>query len=640
MATAFRLSRSSVRGVTSRVYNQGSAMSLQAWLRPPRSLLVILFLLTLVSISAVAFFGWKLLAQESVVEEQRTQERLEHTADRIVVTLRDLLAETGERLAEGTPEVGPVFLLTEKTLSVMPPVELLYRPFSSSDPEAPASVFAEGEALEFQQGQPASAVEWYRRLAASRDPAVRAGALLRLGRVLRRLSRQTESRAAYQQLSEIAGVLVAGEPADLVAHMALGEPIRDDLLRGRWPLTHGQFNFYWSEAARQAGRPEPAPVMSPELEQAAELAWEQRTREPAARGQLTLWVDGRPLFLLWRARHAMRAMLVTPPEALLKQNLAGDEAVFAAVDGEGRVVAGRKDGAGRAVVRTAADSRLPWALYVTRASGFKDAGAIAWRRFLQFGMAVMFIFLIAGTYFIARAIHRENAVSRLQSDFVCAVSHEFRSPLTSMRQLSEMLAFGRTPNEERRQRYYETLVKETERLQRLVEKLLNFGGIEAGKRRYHFEPLDAAPLVEHVAREFEPQIAGSGRLIELHGVSSGCRITADREALSIALRNLVDNALKYSPDSPTVWVEWARENESVAIRVRDKGVGIPPSERKAIFHKFVRGSAAASGGVKGTGVGLAMVYHIVTAHGGEVGVISEPGHGSTFTITLPAVKDL
>jgi signal transduction histidine kinase len=599
-------------------------------------LLVILFLLTLVSISAVASFGWRLLAQESVVEQQRTRERLERAADRIAVTLRGLLADTGERLSEGSPEIGPVFLVTEKTLSVMPPAALLYRPFSSSNPEAPASAFAEGELLEFQQGQPASAVDWYRRLSASSDPAVRAGALSRLGRVLRRLGRSGESRAAYQQLAEIGGVRVAGEPADLVGRMALGEPLRDDLLRGRWPLTRGQFNFYWSKAAPG----EPVPVMSPDLERAAATAWKERTREPSLRGQATLWVGEQPLFLMWRVRQGERAMLVTPPEAFLKQSLAGDEAVFAAVDSEGRVVAGRQDGIGRAVIRTAAESQLPWALYVTRASGFHDADAVARRRFLLFATAVMVMFLAAGSYFVARAIHRENAVSRLQSDFVSAVSHEFRSPLTSMRQLSEILALGRVPSEERRQRYYETLVKETERLQRLVEKLLNFGGMEAGKRRYHFEPVDAAPLVEHVAREFEPQIAGSGRLIELHGNSSGCRITADREALSIALRNLVDNALKYSPDSSTVWVEWERENGSVAIRVRDNGVGIPASERKAIFHKFVRGSAATTGGVKGTGVGLAMVYHIVAAHGGEIGVVSEPGQGSTFTITLPALRDI
>jgi signal transduction histidine kinase len=222
----------------------------------------------------------------------------------------------------------------------------------------------------------------------------------------------------------------------------------------------------------------------------------------------------------------------------------------------------------------------------------------------------------------------------MQSEFVSAVSHEFRSPLTSMRQLSEMLALGRVPQEKRRQVYYETLVRETARLQRLVESLLNFGRMEAGARQYHFEEMDAASLVHRVVSEFEPQLTSAGRHIELRGEEDGCRIEADPEAMSVALRNLVDNALKYSWNKPSVCVEWGKENERVAIRVRDHGAGIAHDEMKAIFRKFVRGSAAAAGNVKGSGVGLAMVRHIVAAHGGEIQVKSEPGEGSTFTVLL------
>jgi signal transduction histidine kinase len=611
-------------------------MSARAWLKPPRSLLVILFLLTLVSISAVAWFGYRLLAQDSVVEEQRTQEHLEQTADRIVVTLRGLLADAGERLGsdDRTSRLGPVFLVTPTSLAALPPTRLLYRAFAPADPEAPASTFAAAEALEFQQDQPEAAIDAFARLTASGDPAIRAGAYLRLARVFRKLGRTADAMEADRQLSMIPDVRVAGAPAELVGRLALADTaaLRDDLLRGRWPLSRGQFEFYWSQV--DAGHP--APSMDAELTRAALLAWNNRTREPAARGQTTVWMDDRPHFLLWRATPDGRSILVTTPGALLGSSAATDTGI-ALVDSEGRTLAGTRDGAGRAAIRTAAESHLPWTLYATRPAGYHDPGVMARQRFLLFGMAIMVVFLLAGTYFIARVIRRETAVSRLQSDFVSAVSHEFRSPLTSMRQLSEMLALGRAPSD-RRQRYYDTLVNETERLQRLVEKLLNFGGMEAGKRQYHFESLDTAPLVEHVAHEFERQIAASGRLIELHGEPTGCRIEADREALSIALRNLVDNALKYSPDQPAVWVEWERENETVAIRVRDKGPGIPAAERKQIFHKFVRGSAAASGAVKGMGVGLAMVHHIVTAHGGEIRVASEPGQGSTFTVLLPVSR--
>ena len=250
---------------------------LKEWLRPPRSLLLILFLLTLLSVSAVAWFGWKLLEQERVVEAQRAQERLEQAADRLAATLRGALAETGERLSGwlaappsgGKPDDGLLLLLSESTLSAWPPGRLLYRPLRSPEPEAPPEVFADGELLEFLQAQPVKAAEWYQRLTISPKPEIRAGALMRLGRVWRKLGRQEESRVAYQQLSSIAGVRVAGAPAELVGRQALcghagaradaaalecSEALKADLLRGRWHLTRGQFEFYWSEASRSRRR--------------------------------------------------------------------------------------------------------------------------------------------------------------------------------------------------------------------------------------------------------------------------------------------------------------------------------------------------------------------------------------------------
>jgi signal transduction histidine kinase len=267
----------------------------------------------------------------------------------------------------------------------------------------------------------------------------------------------------------------------------------------------------------------------------------------------------------------------------------------------------------------------------------RESGMLARQRFLLLLTAVMVLLLVAGSYFVGRVIRRELEVSRMQSEFVSTVSHEFRSPLTSIRQLSEILALGRLPSEERRQVYYDTLVRETTRLQRLVEALLNFGRMEAGVRQYRFEELDAGALVERVASEFEPQAAAAGRHIELDRAAEPCLIDADPEALSVAIRNLVDNALKYSPDCPTVRVQWGLENSRVAIRVRDSGIGIPASERKVIFRKFVRGSGAVAANAKGSGVGLAMVRHIVAAHGGAIHLDSELGRGSTFTILLPVV---
>ena len=622
------------------------------WLKPPRTLLLILFVLTLISVSALSWFGWKVAGQERMVKAQRLQQKLEQSADRIAATLRGTLAETGERLgsaAVAPPEGGLLLTLEENRLSVTA-ARLLYYPVTDEQPDAPAENFAEAEAAEFQRQRFAQALAQYHRLADSPDPTVRAGALLREARVLRKMSRVPEALLKYRQLASISNVWLAGAPADLVARHALSdlstdnreaESLRKDLLAGRWRLSRGQFKFYWSEVVRLSGNPADIPAQALALSEATSIAWQERKRDPETLRQETVWAQNQPFLLLWRGSAERRVVLVIRPESLLR-SVATEAGVFsAAADGEGRLVAGHKESAtpaGHAAIRTAAETQLPWTLYVTAEKGLAESGVLSQQHFLLLGIGVMVVFLIVGTYILAVAIRREIAVSRMQSDFVAAVSHEFRSPLTSLRQLSEMLLLGRVPGEERRHLYYEMMARETSRLERLIEGLLNFGRMEAGPRPYRFEQLDAAALVRRVAGEFEEPMAAAGRHIEVCGASGSYPIEADPEAISVALRNLVDNAIKYSPGRPAVWLDLGMENHCVAIRVRDEGLGISGSERKAIFRSFVRGSAASAGNVKGSGLGLAMVRHIVSAHGGEILVASQPGQGSTFTMLLPSME--
>ena len=230
---------------------------------------------------------------------------------------------------------------------------------------------------------------------------------------------------------------------------------------------------------------------------------------------------------------------------------------------------------------------------------------------------------------------RELAVARQQSDFVASVSHEFRSPLTSLRQLSSMLVQGRLASDEQRQRSYEFLADETGRLERLIEGLLDFGLMEAGEAHYRFDDIDANELVRDTVAAFQRTVATRSHEVELTLPSAGCRIRADRDALGRAIWNLLDNAVKYSPEHRTVWVDVTPHEGRLGITVRDEGMGIPPAEQRAIFEKFVRGASSGNAGVKGTGLGLAMVRHIVTAHGGEVRLESAVGKGSRFTILIP-----
>ena len=245
--------------------------------------------------------------------------------------------------------------------------------------------------------------------------------------------------------------------------------------------------------------------------------------------------------------------------------------------------------------------------------------------------------LVFGTYFTSRLVRRELEIARMKSDFVSAVSHEFRSPLTGIRQLSEMLARGRVPSEARRQEYYERIAGESDRLSRVVDNILDFSRMEYSRRPYRFEPIEMAPWLRDVSARIERTLKGGSHRI-VSTIPDLAPICGDRDALTTAIDNLVDNAVKYSPEADTIWLTAENRGTSVAIHVRDRGCGIDPGDRTHLFERFYRGGSELTRATRGTGIGLSLVDHIVRAHNGRVDVESGAGHGSTFTIVLPAAS--
>ncbi len=290
--------------------------------------------------------------------------------------------------------------------------------------------------------------------------------------------------------------------------------------------------------------------------------------------------------------------------------------------------------------RSAVQTQLPWTLQVTGLDpGMFAAEMTERRRLFWAGLATMGALVLAAGYAIVRSVTRELMVARLQGEFVSAVSHEFRTPLASLCHLSELLVEGRVPSDQRRQEYYQALQRESERLHRLVESILDFRRMEVGAHEYQLERLDATALVRTVAEEFAQEVCERGYVVEIQVEESLPRLRADREALRRAIRNLLDNAVKYSPDCKTIEIQTSCFDDWLAIRVRDRGLGIARKEQEQIFEKFFRASSAKATGVRGTGLGLAMVQHIVAAHGGQLQVESRPGAGSTFTILLPFERE-
>jgi signal transduction histidine kinase len=247
------------------------------------------------------------------------------------------------------------------------------------------------------------------------------------------------------------------------------------------------------------------------------------------------------------------------------------------------------------------------------------------------------LLLAFGLIMTHRNVSKEIALARLKSDFVSNVSHELRTPLSLIRLYAETLELGRVATQEKTHEYYQIIRKESERLTVLINNILDFSRIEAGRKEYEFRQTDLRELVSNTLESYRYQIAQSGFTLE-ENLDAVPPIRVDREAISRSILNLVNNGLKYSQDRKYIGVNLYRDNGSVKLEVVDHGIGIPPHEQPKIFEKFYRVGDPLVHNTKGSGLGLSLVRHIVQAHGGRVTVASTPGSGSKFTITLPVTN--
>lgn len=245
--------------------------------------------------------------------------------------------------------------------------------------------------------------------------------------------------------------------------------------------------------------------------------------------------------------------------------------------------------------------------------------------------------LLAGTILLIVALGRQADVSRLQADFLSKVSHDFRTPLTSIRMFVETLRENRVEDPAQRERILALLSQETGRLSTLIDRLLEFARLEAGQLRYVPKATDVGSVVDAVVARFEPRVVhGQAQLTTLLAEDVPL-VLVDPDALAEALQNLLDNAFKYTGTDKRIAVEVKRVGREVEIAVSDNGPGIARVDQSRIFDSFYRVDDRLSRATEGTGLGLALTRHIVHAHGGKVRVESEPGKGARFVIVLLAM---
>ena len=248
-------------------------------------------------------------------------------------------------------------------------------------------------------------------------------------------------------------------------------------------------------------------------------------------------------------------------------------------------------------------------------------------------------------------------LSQMKADFVSNVSHELRTPLASIRVFGEFLKLGRVREPERVREYGEYIETESRRLTQLINNILDFSKIESGQKTYHFARTDVAALVADTLKTFEVRLEQSGFKIQYDPPAHALPLAEswaepwaeswaepwaepwaeiDADALAQALLNLLDNAVKYSGEARVIQVRLGTENGFITMAVSDHGIGIPASERTKVFEKFYRAGDCLVHDVKGSGLGLSIVKHIIEAHRGFVTVTGEVNQGSTFTLHVPS----
>jgi two-component system phosphate regulon sensor histidine kinase PhoR len=243
--------------------------------------------------------------------------------------------------------------------------------------------------------------------------------------------------------------------------------------------------------------------------------------------------------------------------------------------------------------------------------------------------------LLAGLSMLGLAIRRERRANELKSEFISNVSHELKTPLSIISMFGEMLANGRTKGPEQATEYADIIWRESVRLGRLIDNVLDFAKIERGKGVYEFADTDVGEVVERAVDLVGRRLATAEMSIDVEIEPDLPLVKLDANAFTLAVMNLIDNATKYAASGKRIDLRLAREEDRIVLSVRDFGPGIDPEEQEQIFERFYRARAVRLKPIRGSGIGLALVRHIARSHHGDVTVESEPDKGSTFRIWLP-----
>ncbi len=525
--------------------------------------------------------------------------------------------------------------------------------------------FSAGQQLEFAERDPSAAVVKYRAALSelTKDDPARCPVLNALARALVRAGRRQDALATLDELISACPKHVDHSGYNL----AVGARLRRlALLRGKdetrfakeiealaallgpgLPTLRASSEQTGFAAARaiellgdETGRVQPMAVETLDaISHQAELLSALPGLAPGQARLLTVRAGGRRRLVLARVGPELTGCLLLPagrqhgPEAALDQMGLSGSLQACLTSSEEQC----EDGAGiLAAAEYLKATDLAWKLNLfLKDSGSIDALAESRTRIYFWALLLAVVTLVLGIGRTLQVMIREARLTRLKTDFVSSVSHELRTPLTSIRMFTQTLLLGRTRNEAEARDCLETIDRESERLTRLVERILDFSRMEAGRKAFHFKPEDVKELVDQALAACGPMLEAGGFEVTRSLAAELPAVELDRDAMVEVLINLLSNAVKYSPDRHSIEVFARRVDDVLELGVSDRGIGIERALHKRIFEKFYRVDNRLASEVAGSGMGLSLVHYIIQAHNGQITVDSSPGRGSTFTIRLP-----
>ena len=277
------------------------------------------------------------------------------------------------------------------------------------------------------------------------------------------------------------------------------------------------------------------------------------------------------------------------------------------------------------------------ALYLMRPEQLQES-ALTWRRTLLFLIVGMLGAIACGGWLVVHDARLQLARAQQKTDFVSNVSHELKTPLTSIRMFAELMQNGRAENAGKTQQYLRIIMVEAERLTRLINNVLDFAKLERRQKRFEKKPLDLHTVIQQTWEAHELHLRESGFTTRWEAAAPPYPVIGDEDALAQILVNLLSNAEKYAGTNKEVELHSYIDGDHVCVSVLDRGSGVPPGEERKIFEAFYRAHDSLSSGIQGSGLGLTLAQRLAREHGGEVVYHSREGGGSSFTLRLPLEK--